>query len=96
MMWSDLRKKTGKLTNTPKEALDLLVNQNGFIKLDSLLKACKVKVKDSGMLAVYDLILASMANNFATCSKEGSFGCSRQAIDVCEKCELLWPATFFW
>ena len=87
MMWSDARKKTGAYANTPKEALDLLVKQNEFIKIDSLLKAANVEVKDSGMLAVYDLILASMSKTFATCSKEGSFGCSKEAITLCEKCK---------
>ena len=44
---------------TPKQAMDFLVKENGFIKFDTLLKAANLTVEDSGMLAVYDLILAS-------------------------------------
>lgn len=89
MMWAPARDKLDTFTNTPKEALDVLVKKNGFIMFDSLLKAAKVKVEDRGMLAVYDLILASMSRNFATCAEEGSFGCSKQAINICEKCNHL-------
>lgn len=72
---------------TPKQAMDFLVKENGFIKFDTLLKAANLTVEDSGMLAVYDLILASMSMNFATCSFQGSFGCSKQSLNICKKCK---------
>jgi len=87
MMWWGANRFSN---NTTKQALDFLVKEKGFIKFDSLLKASKIEIEDSGMLAVYDLVLASMSRNFATCARNlgGTLGnfCSKEAHQICDEC----------
>ena len=96
MAWGHSRNVVSRLSNTPKEALDLLVKQNGFIKFDALLNAAQVTVKDSGLLAVYDLILATMSFQFATCLKKASPECSSSALQICEKCKVTFRVLAFY
>ena len=97
MAWGHSRNVVSRLSNTPKEALDLLVKQNGFIKFDALLDAAQVTVKDSGLLAVYDLILATMSFQFATCLNKASLPkCSPSALQICEKCKVTFRVLAFY
>ena len=72
-MWSGARKKAKN--SQSKVALKSLMD-SGFLKLDSMINASSSK--DPGLLAVWDLIIATKANAFATCTGE----CG----DFCEKC----------
>eukprot|EP00985_Skeletonema_marinoi_P027624 scaffold22980_cov58-Skeletonema_marinoi.AAC.1 len=73
MMWSGSRNSiVNGTTTTPQQALHYLLHDNGFIKIDGLLEMQAKKVhNDPGMLAIYDLIIAIKANNFATCARDG-------------------------
>ena len=63
------------------------MRDNGFLKVDGLLKETDHKIQDPGILAIYDLILASKAKNFASCARHGKVGCdSKHARNICEKC----------
>ncbi|KAL7482177.1 hypothetical protein ACHAW6_007866 [Cyclotella cf. meneghiniana] len=67
-----------------KKALSIL-RDDGFVKVDDLLG--DLIVQDSGMLAVYDLIIAKKSYHFATCARSGKFGCeSNETRKVCEEC----------
>eukprot|EP01068_Selenidium_serpulae_P014674 Selendium_serpulae@DN6124_c0_g1_i5.p1 len=74
LAWSD--RSTG---TTAQEALSLLVDDNGFLKLEILMAEQGVKVKDKILHAIYDLILAAKGRQFITCmySCQGNF---------CQKC----------
>ena len=41
---------------------------------------------DSGMLAIYDLILAIKSKTFASCARDESYGCDEVATQVCDMC----------
>jgi hypothetical protein len=63
---------TWKKTSTgsvAQEALTLLLDTNGFLKLESLVQKHLDFIKDPIFLAAADLILAQKANEFATCDK---------------------------
>jgi hypothetical protein len=80
-MWAGAKELAA---NTSSDlALQLLLNQ-GFMKLDQVVDYDNLS--DPIMLAVYDLVLALHANNFATCSKD----CSDHSI--CSKCN--WRGQF--
>jgi hypothetical protein len=64
-----------------QDALNLLIDTHGFIKLDSFLSKHPDFFTDNVFLAVVDLILAEKAQEFATCDKS----CSK-AKDICTKC----------
>ena len=72
-IWSGARNKARN--STSQVALKRLMDF-GFFKLDSLID--ESSVKDSGLLAVWDLIIATKAEAFATCS--GNCG------NFCKKC----------
>ncbi|KAL7552740.1 hypothetical protein ACHAWF_017375, partial [Thalassiosira exigua] len=84
---------------TPKEALSIL-ESNGFIRFDKLLRNANVPVKDPGMLGLYELILATLSRNFSTCAyapapipgQKGSGipqGCSKEQFGVCNHCNYI-------
>ncbi len=75
-MWNGARKRSN---STADAALKLLLNQEKFIKLDTLIQG--ENVKDPGLLAVWDIIIATKANRFATCAK----GCG----EICQRCNHL-------
>ena len=77
MMWTGSREVTTRRhsNNTANQALDYLLQDNGFLKIDDLLKQT-ISIADPGMLAVYDLILATKATHFATCARDRVHGCS--------------------
>ena len=41
---------------------------------------------DSGMLAIYDLILAIKSKTFASCARDESYGCDDVTTAVCDRC----------
>jgi hypothetical protein len=85
-MWKGSRSMVGrKNSETMRQALDHLRLDNGFVKIDDLLIG--QKLVDSGMLAVYDLIISAKAWDFATCSRGGKKGCWKEvARKLCEEC----------
>ena len=91
MMWSGSRRivnSTANGTTLAQHALQYLLRENGFIKIDGLLE---VQTKNSsyndlGMLAIYDLIIATKANNFATCTRDG---CNKETKRLCDMCNHL-------
>jgi len=88
MMWSGSRNSiVNGTTTTPQQALHYLLHDNGFIKIDGLLEMQAKKVhNDPGMLAIYDLIIATKANNFATCARDGKTGCNGVTRRLCDAC----------
>jgi len=75
--WNNmLSAETNKAMNSTSMAALKLLMDSGFLKLDSVIDASSLK--DSGLLAVWDLIIATKAKAFATCT----LGCG----DVCSKC----------
>jgi len=88
MMWSGSRNSIANGTTTPQQALHYLLHDNGFIKIDGLLEtqAKKVVHNNPGMLAIYDLIIATKANNFATCARDGKTGCNGVTRRLCDAC----------
>ena len=86
-MWSGSRRIANNGT-TSQSALHYLLHDNGFIKIDGLLEiqAKKSAYDDPGMLAIYDLIIASKANNFATCARDGRNGCNKMTRRLCDSC----------
>eukprot|EP00985_Skeletonema_marinoi_P015867 scaffold8315_cov116-Skeletonema_marinoi.AAC.1 len=88
MMWSGSRNSiVNGTTTTPQHALHYLLHDNGFIKIDGLLEMQAKKVhNDPGMLAIYDLIIATKANNFATCARDGKTGCNGVTRRLCDAC----------
>lgn len=99
MQWNGELIKNRSDNGTPTEALAIL-EQNGFIRFDKLLKDANIQVKDPGMLAFYDLILATLSSNFSTCanaslgetnSKGGGAaeGCSAEQYSTCHACNYM-------
>jgi len=87
MMWSGSRNSIVNGTASSQQALHYLLRDNGFIKIDGLLEMQAKKVHDDpGMLAIYDLIIATKANNFATCAKGGKTGCNGVTKRLCDAC----------
>ena len=91
MMWSGSRNSIANGTTTPQQALHYLLHDhdNEFIKIDGLLEtqAKKVVHNNLGMLAIYDLIIATKANNFATCARDGKTGCNGVTRRLCDACK---------
>lgn len=70
-MWGSARVRAEN--SNVKEALEMVLLKNShprIFKLDVLIKkqGSNDEVLDSGMIVVHDLILASKANQFATCN----------------------------
>ena len=82
-MWAESRMISNK--KSMREALKYLLHDNGFVKIDSLLEK-EHKLGDSGMLAIYDLIIAAKAKNFASCVRDGEIGCTEASRSLCEEC----------
>jgi hypothetical protein len=78
-MWGGAAEKAKN--TSAQDALNFLIHDNGFTKLDTIID--EQDVKDPGMLAVWDLILAMKANEFATCTRE----CHNNLI--CSECNHL-------
>lgn len=87
MMWSGSRNSIAN-GNTSQRALHYLLHENGFISISGLLEmhAKKSAYNDPGMLAIYDLIIATKANNFATCARDGKAGCNKVSRNLCDSC----------
>ena len=60
-----------------QEALKLLLDDNGFLKLDLLVQAHQDFVRDPVFLAAADLVLAQKAKEFATCDKSCNSICAQ-------------------
>jgi hypothetical protein len=88
MMWSGARNTIINGTTSSQQALRYLLRDNGFIKIDGLLEsqAKKVHSDDPGMLAIYDLIIATKAKSFATCARHGEAGCNQVSNRLCKAC----------
>ena len=84
-MWSGSKTIANGDKDSVRNALRYLLQDNGFIKIDKLLGE-EHKLRDSGMLAIYDLIIATKANNFASCARNGVIGCTKSSQRVCEEC----------
>jgi hypothetical protein len=81
-MWIGSKNYSNK--KSTREALRYL-HGNGFVKIDNLLEK-EDKLQDTGMLAIYDLIIAAKANNFASCVRNGEIGCTEESRRLCEDC----------
>jgi hypothetical protein len=92
-----------------QEALKLLLDDNGFLKLDLFVQKHKDFVRDQVFFAAADLVLAQKAKEFATCSKscksicaqcgfQGSFVQMTEALRTArdKKSTLCWPERKFW
>ena len=84
LMWDGSKIISGA-NKAAQQALNFLVQDNGFLKIDDLLEKVN-NVHDPGMLAVYDLILAKKAKSFATCARDKGFGCNNATGSICELC----------
>ena len=60
-----------------QEALQLLLDDNGFLKLDLLVQKHQDFVRDSIFLAAADLVLAQKAKEFITCDKSCNSICAQ-------------------
>ena len=92
-MWEDSNKMWEGSRNTSdeksvREALRYLLHDNGFVKIDNLLEKDH-KLRDPGMLAIYDLIIAAKANYFASCARNGEIGCTEASRRLCEECNYI-------
>ena len=67
----------GSKGNGTQEALNILLDDNGFLKLDTLAQKHLKNMKDPLVLAILDLILAMKAKEFTTCSNECHSICSK-------------------
>ena len=101
-MWSGSRNKVKEAAalssdnNTANKALDFLINEHYFIKIDNLvdistddnINTTTTTTTDAvTLLAIYDLILSTLATNFATCSRGYSkVGCNEETRALCEEC----------
>ena len=68
----------GSKGNGTQEALNILLDDNGFLNLDTLAQKHLKNMKDPLVLAILDLILAMKAKEFTTCSS--------QCRSICSKC----------
>jgi len=87
MMWSGSRqiaKTSSTSNNTALAALNYLMEEQGFLKFDELMG--NRSIEDPGMLAVYDLIVATKSKDFASCARDKGHGCSDVSTQMCEKC----------
>ena len=86
-MWGGSRRISKTHWSAVIQSLDLLSNHS-LLKFDELMiTQGGIHNYDSGMLAVYDLILAMKARVFASCVRDGKHGCSNnQAVEICKKC----------
>ena len=83
-MWNgDIQLRKG---GDPAEALDFL-EKNGLVKFDNLLKESNVVVRDPGMYAIYDLVLAASSRSFATCARGPE--CTDLQNSVCNRCNYI-------
>jgi hypothetical protein len=73
-MWLGAKRASENGTSSPDDALTLLFD-SGFLKLDNIIK--EDSVRDPGLLAVWDLIIAMKAKQFATCTKDCWKFCSK-------------------
>ena len=60
-----------------QEALKLLLDDNGFLKLDLFVQKHQDFVRDPIFLAAADLVLAQKAKEFATCDKSCKSICAQ-------------------
>ena len=74
-VWRD---KFSSETNNPGTALDI-IRSAGFVTFDGLLRDSGIKPRDAGLLAVYDLILVGLADQFSTCAR----GCAGGQCHSC-------------
>jgi len=63
--------------NGTQEALNIHLDDNGFLKLDTLAQKHLKNMKDPLVLAILDLILAMKAKEFTTCSSKCRSICSK-------------------
>lgn len=82
-MWIGSKNYSNK--KSTREALRYL-HDNGFVKIDNLLEKEDKLHDTTGMLAIYDLIIASKANNFASCVINGKIDCTEESRRLCEEC----------
>ncbi|EJK56321.1 hypothetical protein THAOC_23823 [Thalassiosira oceanica] len=75
MWWAaqQWRDKFSSETNNPGTALDI-IRSGGFLTFDGLLRDSGIKPRDPGLLAVYDLILVGLADQFTTCARASAEG----------------------
>ena len=78
-MWTGAQSATKVALSSPDAALRVL-QEEGFQKLDYLLQ--DEEIKDSSLLAVWDLIIATRADMFATCSEK----CPK--LSLCDRCNF--------
>jgi len=80
MWWAaqQWRDKFSSETNNPGTALDI-IRSGGFLTFDGLLRDSGIKPRDPGLLAVYDLILVGLADQFTTCAR----GCAGGQCHAC-------------
>ena len=85
-MWGGSRRISKTHWSAVIQSLDLLSNHS-LLKFDELMiTQGGIHNYDSGMLVVYDLILAMKARVFASCVRDGKHGCSNnQAVEICKK-----------
>ena len=60
-----------------------------MIKFDQLLKESNVHVQDPGMLATYDLILATLLRYFSTCTASIGAKCTHAQHNICNTCKYV-------
>lgn len=82
-MWIGSKNLSNK--KSTREALRYL-HGNGFVKIDNLLEKEDKLHHDTGLMAIYDLIIAAKANNFASCVRNGEIGCTEESRRLCEEC----------
>lgn len=84
-MWSGAKRLAGRSNGTAQQALKFLL-EDSFHKVDDLVQQQNDEILDPGMLAVYNLILANEATQFATCARDGVLGCNAETRRICESC----------
>ena len=82
-MWRDTSRKLvdPKIQARVQQALEFLLHNQSFIKLDDFVVGDHHVVEDPVLLSVWDLILATKAQEFATCTP----GCH----GICQACNHL-------
>ena len=74
LQWRGVKKRADQNANASYPALQMLLDA-GFLKLENAMDA---PVKDGGLLAIWDFIVAQKASTFSTCS-----GCKRPGCAAC-------------